>query len=87
MVSVSPLFYVASILSLPRSGCPTLFVDNCRSLLILNSPKLINSTRLIIMKGGTVLDSVCMHASLRACKIRLQWNINNLVSVLEDGAN
>ena len=42
--------------------------------------KLRNETRLMTMKGGTVLDSVKMLACmLGGCKIRLQWSINGVL--------
>ena len=42
--------------------------------------KLRNETRLITMKGGTVLDSVKMLACmLGGCNIGLQWSINGVL--------
>ena len=42
--------------------------------------KLGNETRLMTMKGGTVLDSIKMLAwMLGGCNIRLQWSINRNV--------
>ena len=42
--------------------------------------KLVNETRLMTMKGGTVLDSVKMLAfMLGGCNIGLQWSINGVL--------
>ena len=42
--------------------------------------KLGDETRLMTMKGGTVLDTVKMHACmLGGCNIGLQWSINGVL--------
>ena len=42
--------------------------------------KLGDKTRLMTMKGGTVLDTVKMLASmLEGCNIGLQWSINGVL--------